>query len=77
MTKVPSYPHGGDIWNCPAPPLDFSSNLHPLGMPPAYPDPFCRDLREAIARRDGAESAQVVCGGGAADRKSTRLNSSH
>lgn len=78
---MPNYPHGGDIWNYPTPPLDFSSNLHPLGMPPAvaeaargavdranaYPDPFCRALREAIARREGVEPGQVVCGAGAAD----------
>lgn len=61
--------------------LDFSANLNPLGMPAAvreaarqaadqsapYPDPLCRDLRQAIAAHDGAGEEQVVCGNGAAD----------
>ena len=61
--------------------LDFSANLNPLGMPEPvrraaeeavgeavhYPDPLCRDLRAAIARRDGVEPEQVLCGSGAAD----------
>ena len=61
--------------------LDFSANLNPLGMPEGvrraaaegveeavhYPDPLCRELRRAIARRDGADPAQVICGAGAAE----------
>ena len=64
-----------------APVLDFSANLNPLGMPPAvraaakaaldaperYPDPLCRDLRWAIAARDGVAPGQIVCGAGGAD----------
>ncbi len=63
------------------PVLDFSANLNPLGMPPevsraaleaactqpGYPDPLCRALRAAIARGDGVEEEQVLCGNGAAD----------
>lgn len=63
------------------PVADFSANLNPLGMPPEaaraaadavadavhYPDPLCRELRAAIARRDGVEPGQVFCGNGAAD----------
>ena len=78
---MPSYPHGGDIWNCPAPPLDFSSNLHPLGMPPAVAaaaraagrrgaantQPLGPAHRGAHARPAGGGSAPVVCGGGAAE----------
>ena len=78
---MPTYTHGGDIWAYSRPMLDFSANLHPLGMPPAvaeaarsavadavhYPDPLCRALRGAIARRDGVPPEQVLCGGGAAD----------
>ena len=61
--------------------LDFSANLDPLGMPEEvrraaqeaveeavhYPDPLCRALRAAIARRDGTAPEQVLCGNGAAD----------
>ena len=78
---MPTYTHGGDVWSRDPGLLDFSANLHPLGMPPAvaaaaaaavpeaarYPDPLCRELRRAIARRDGADPAQVICGAGAAD----------
>ena len=62
-------------------PLDFSSNVNPLGMSPAarlaaraaldqghlYPDPFCRDLRRAIASHDGTDESHVLCGAGAGD----------
>ena len=75
------YTHGGDIWSCPAPVLDFSANLNPLGMPPEvkaaaeaaiadavhYPDPACRRLTAGIAARDGVRPEQVLCGAGAAD----------
>lgn len=75
------YTHGGDIWSCPAPVLDFSANLNPLGMPPQvrqaaeasitdavhYPDPACRRLTAGIAARDGVKPEQVLCGAGAAD----------
>ena len=61
--------------------LDFSANLNPLGMPEAvqkaaedavqeaihYPDPLCRALCAAIARRDNVTPEQVLCGNGAAD----------
>lgn len=77
---MPAYTHGGDVWSRDGI-LDFSANLHPLGMPPAvaraardavdgavrYPDPYCRDLRAAIARADGVDPERVVCGAGAAD----------
>lgn len=61
--------------------LDFSANLNPLGMPESvrkaaedavreaihYPDPLCRELCAAIARRDNVTPEQVLCGNGAAD----------
>lgn len=72
--------HGGDRYGREWV-LDFSANLHPLGMPPQvmtaiqegvldcihYPDPLCRDLRKALAQRDGVSSHQIVCGNGAGD----------
>ena len=50
---MPTYTHGGDVWTHSGV-LDFSANLHPLGMPPQvaraagdavadavhYPDPL-------------------------------------
>ena len=77
--------HGGD-WagfelEYGSPPLDFSSNVSPLGVPESigaavaeavrtadrYPDPLCRGVRRAIA---GAEQVPVdwcLCGNGSAD----------
>ena len=80
VSPLPTYTHGGDIWTRSGV-LDFSANLHPLGMPPQvaqaareavteaihYPDPLCRALRAAIAERDGVKPEQVICGNGAAD----------
>ena len=62
-------------------PLDFSANINPLGVPEEvhraicaaaqgadrYPDPLCRDLREAIAKTEGVSSEQVFCAAGAAE----------
>lgn len=62
-------------------PLDFSANINPLGMPPPaieaarqslqqcihYPDPLCRELREALAVYEGVPMKRIVCGNGAAD----------
>lgn len=62
-------------------PLDFSASLSPLGMPDQvyqaavdamrdagrYPDPSCRRLRAALSKRHGVDTAQIVCGAGAAD----------
>lgn len=73
------YTHGGDCWTLDV--QDFSSNLNPLGLPPAvvaavtksatlasaYPDPHCRDLVAKIATVDGVSPDWVVCGNGAAD----------
>ena len=61
--------------------LDFSANLNPLGMPESvrkaaedavreaihYPDPLCRALCAAIARRDNVTPEHILCGNGAAD----------
>ncbi len=77
--------HGGD-WagftrTYGAPPLDFSANVSPLGVPEAvrraaeaalaeagrYPDPLCRALREKLASCHGVPADWVLCGSGAAD----------
>ncbi|MCR5846117.1 MAG: threonine-phosphate decarboxylase CobD [bacterium] len=77
--------HGGDIQGFideyGYAPLDFSSNISPLGLPATvseaiaksiagverYPDPLCRRLVGAIAAHDGVEANQVLCGNGSAD----------
>lgn len=77
--------HGGDWAGFEArygrPPLDFSVNVSPLGVPDGvrralegaavsadrYPDPLCRSLRAAIAEREGVDAERVLCGAGAAD----------
>lgn len=62
-------------------PLDFSSNVSPLGVPEgvvraiaeaakgadAYPDPHCRALTEAIAEKENVHPEWVLCGNGASD----------
>ena len=75
------FEHGGDTYGCPPDLLDCSINLNPMGAPGPvlegacravldcahYPDPACRGLRRAIARRDGVEEDQILCGNGASD----------
>lgn len=77
--------HGGD-WAGFAlaygrPPLDFSANISPLGVPTGvqaalrqaagqadrYPDPLCRELRAALSDYEGVPAEQILCGNGAAD----------
>ena len=77
--------HGGD-WAGFAlahgrPPLDFSANISPLGVPTGvqealreaagqadrYPDPLCRVLRTALADHEGVPAERILCGNGAAD----------
>ena len=63
------------------PPLDFSANVSPLGLPEGvrrgiiaalseahrYPDPLCRTLRQRLGEREGLPPEQILCGNGAAD----------
>ena len=72
--------HGGNIYKT-GYELDFSANINPLGIPQrvleaalegvrrsiAYPDPDQTALRREIARRDGVDIRQVICGNGAAE----------
>lgn len=60
---------------------DFSVNINPLGLPEGvktalsenrgiytdYPDPYCIQLRAAIAEKEGVRPEQIVCGSGASD----------
>ena len=80
--------HGGDWAGFEAqygrPPLDFSANVSPLGLPESvrraveaslphadrYPDPLCRALTGALAQTEGLPAAWLLCGAGAADRPS-------
>lgn len=77
--------HGGDIAGFfeeyGRPPLDFSANVSPLGLPEGvrqavidslgmadeYPDPLCRKLRAAIADHEGCTAGELLCGAGAAE----------
>ncbi|HWR23804.1 MAG TPA: threonine-phosphate decarboxylase CobD [Feifaniaceae bacterium] len=75
------YEHGGDIYTNAEIRLDFSANVNPLGMPEAakralfatadalsrYPDPQCRALRQALAKKHGIAPDMILCGNGAAD----------
>ncbi len=62
-------------------PIDFSANISPLGMPKGaiaaagealpssdrYPDPLCRELRDALSAYHNVPADHIVCGAGAAD----------
>lgn len=72
--------HGGDIYSNEGL-VDFSANINPLGPGEkvmkalkkslenvtAYPDPKCRALREAVAKREATVPEHIICGNGAAD----------
>jgi len=72
--------HGGDIYAGDIR-LDFSSNTNPFGTPPGvieaisaalssvhcYPDPYCRDLLQAISRYENINQDYILCGNGAAE----------
>ena len=72
--------HGGDVYGGSIT-LDFSANTNPLGTPPGvleavrrglpqlhrYPDPYCRQLVQAIAAHEQVPASYVLCGNGAAD----------
>lgn len=79
------YAHGGDIYSYidkkGKPPLDFSANTNPLGLPKSikeaiingidsfdvYPDPRCRKLGREVASYEKVRSEDIVFGNGAAD----------
>lgn len=61
--------------------LDFSANINPLGPPDClrtvtsrylgdvtrYPDPYCQELRQAIATASSVPVNRVVCGNGSTE----------
>lgn len=73
-------PHGGDVYTRPLK-LDFSANINPLGTPDGviqavqdsitqlshYPDPYCRELIQAISDFEGLPKETILCGSGAAE----------
>ncbi len=72
--------HGGDRYGKTGM-LDFSENVNPLGLPDSvkqalcsyieefayYPDPFCRDLKTALAQTEQIPAEWICFGNGAAD----------
>lgn len=79
LYEIPN-PHGGDIYGgqilC-----DFSANTNPFGTPDGvkaamaealsqvhhYPDPYCRELVQAISDFENVPKEYILCGNGAAE----------
>ena len=73
-------PHGGDVYDGKIQ-LDFSANTNPYGTPRGvldamsavltrvhqYPDPYCRELVDAISEFEGVPKDWILCGSGAAE----------
>ena len=73
-------PHGGDIYTY-RDMLDFSANINPFGIPDAiknaaaqamndctaYPDPYCRTLRNRLSEEERVSEKWILCGNGAAE----------
>lgn len=73
-------PHGGDIYDGKIE-LDFSANTNPFGTPESvldaarsalaraheYPDPYCRELVQAIAQFESVPKHSILCGNGSAE----------
>ena len=73
-------PHGGDIYANKIE-YDFSVNTSPLGIPDevkkcaaglmdelsSYPDPYCTELRSALAAHHNTVPGRIICGNGAAE----------
>ena len=71
--------HGGEIKDKIE--YDFSVNVNPLGMPDyvkkaivesidslcEYPDRLCTELRNSIAKHEGIDANQILCGNGASE----------
>lgn len=73
-------PHGGDVYEQKIR-LDYSANTNPYGTPQGvvdamkktmselhhYPDPYCRELVQAIAEFEDLPREYILCGNGAAE----------
>lgn len=73
-------PHGGDVYDGEIQ-LDFSANTNPYGTPQGvldamsavmtrvhqYPDPYCRELTNAISEFESVPRDWILCGSGAAE----------
>ncbi len=73
-------PHGGDIYDGKIL-LDYSASINPFGTPQGvldamnralskvqyYPDPYCRELVQAISDFENVPKESVLCGNGAAE----------
>ncbi len=80
MSKEKKSEHGGDIYRNHVK-YDFSVNTSPYGTPPSvraaiskslldigcYPDSHYEELREAIAKSEGCEAKNIICGNGATE----------
>ena len=82
---MPEYAHGGDIYSYQEKygrvPIDFSSNINPLGLQKAvlaalceaaihadrYPDARCTRLIQTLAEFEQIPQDWILCGNGAAD----------
>ena len=80
MRNYETFEHGGDYTGQY---LDFSASISPLGVPASvkaaladllagdslakYPDPFCTELREKLAEREGLGAENILCGNGSAE----------
>ena len=75
------YVHGGDVYSQVGDFIDFSANVNFLGTPKGvkaairaaanscseYPDPFCRELTNKLAKHWNIPSSNILPGNGAAD----------
>ena len=73
-------PHGGDLYSHPVR-LDFSANTNLFGTPESvcravmesaqllnqYPDPYCRELIDALSEFEQVPRDYILCGCGAAE----------
>ncbi len=76
-----TYEHGGSIRYERSDVIDFSANINPLGLPKGvreaivnamdtsvyYPDPFVKNLRGHLEKKEKIDQRYIFCGNGASD----------